>query len=140
MFIYSTHTLGCAGKLPISFTDLSTPIYSSLLLPSIERNANIPININANTALLIEKEAFELALTISQFPDIIQSSCQAMDPCILVQYLFRLAHVTGQANSTLKVKGADSSTAEARLLLFWAAKTTLANGLKIVGIDPLNRM
>jgi arginyl-tRNA synthetase len=90
--------------------------------------------------LLQEKEAFELALTISQFPDIIQSSCQAMDPCILVQYLFKLAHATGQANSTLRVKGADANTAEARLLLFWAAKTTLANGLKLVGIDPLSRM
>lgn len=87
-----------------------------------------------------EKEAFELVLTISQFPDIIQSACQAMDPCILVQYLFKLAHATGQANSTLRVKGADKNTAEARLLLFWAAKTTLANGLKLVGIDPLSRM
>lgn len=114
--------------------------YTYARMCGIERNAKIPINVNANTSLLVEKEAFELALTISQFPDIIQSSCQAIDPCILVQYLFRLAHATGQANSSLKVKGADPSTAEARLLLFWAAKTTLANGLKIVGIDPLDRM
>lgn len=106
----------------------------------IERNANIPININADTSLLHEKEAFELALSISQFPDIVQSSCQTMDPCVLVQYLFKLSHVTGQANNTLRVKGADQDTAEARLLLFWAARTTLANGLKLVGIDPLNRM
>jgi arginyl-tRNA synthetase len=95
---------------------------------------------DADTSLLKEKEAFELALTISQLPDITQSACQTMDPCILVQYLFKLAHVTSQANNILRVKGADTKTAEARLLLFWAAKTTLANGLNLLGIDPLNRM
>lgn len=63
-----------------------------------------------------------------------------MEPSLLVQYLFKLAHAIGQANSVLRVKGEDQSTAEARLLLFWAAKTTLGNGLKLVGINPLNRM
>jgi arginyl-tRNA synthetase len=63
-----------------------------------------------------------------------------MDPCILVQYLFKLAHTTSQANNSLKVKGADPQLAEARLLLFWAAKTTLGNGLKLLGIDPLSRI
>lgn len=79
-------------------------------------------------------------MTISQLPDIIKSTCQAMDPCILVQYLFKLAHTTSQANNSLKVKGADPQLAEARLLLFWAAKTTLGNGLKLLGIDPLSRI
>lgn len=111
-----------------------------IFLYSIERNVDIPITIDADLSLLKEPQAFELALAISQFPDIIQSSCKSMDPSLLVQYLFKLAHTTSQANSVLKVKGTDQSIAEARLLLFWAAKTTLANGLKLVGIDPLNRM
>lgn len=106
----------------------------------IERNSNVPIHLDANLSLLKEKEAFELALTISQFPDIVQSACQALEPCILVQYLFKLAHVTGQANNVLRVKGADPELAEARMLLFWASKTTLANGLDLLSIDPLNRI
>ncbi|KAI7898395.1 arginyl-tRNA synthetase [Cokeromyces recurvatus] len=115
--------------------------YTHARLCSIERNMNIPVNINADTSLLKEKEAFELTLTISQFPDIVQSSCKAMDPCILVQYLFRLSHIASQANSQLRVKGAESrEIAEARLLLFWAAKTTLANGLRLLGVNPLNRI
>lgn len=105
----------------------------------IERKAGIPINIHADISLLKEKEAFELALTISQLPDITKSSCQAMDPCILVQYLFKLAHITSQANNVLNVKGANPDLAEARLLLLWTAKTTLGNGLKLLGIDPLSR-
>ncbi|KAF1798120.1 arginyl-tRNA synthetase [Mucor lusitanicus] len=114
--------------------------YTHARLCGIERNAGIPFDMKADLSLLNEKEAFELALTISQLPDITHNACQAMDPCILVQYLFKLAHVTSQANNVLRVKGADTKTAEARLLLFWAAKTTLANGLHLLGIDPLSRM
>lgn len=98
------------------------------------------MNVNADLSLLKEKEAFELALTISQFPDVVKSACQALEPCIIVQYLFKLAHVTSQANNVLRVKGTDSKIAEARMLLFWASKTTLANGLKLVSVDPLSRI
>ncbi|KAI9256056.1 arginyl-tRNA synthetase [Helicostylum pulchrum] len=114
--------------------------YTYARMCGIERNVDIAITNEADLSLLKEPQAFELALTISQFPDIVQSSCKAMEPSMLVQYLFKLAHAIGQANTTLRVKGEDKSTAEARLLLFWAAKTTLGNGLKLVGINPLNRM
>lgn len=100
----------------------------------------MPINANADLSLLKEKEAFELALTISQFPDVVQSACQAMEPSTIVQYLFKLAHATSQANSTLRVKGTEAQVAEARMLLFWASKTTLANGLRLLSIDPLSRI
>ena len=63
-----------------------------------------------------------------------------MEPCVVVHYLFRLAHVMSQANSSLRIKGADPAVAEARMLLFWAARTTLANGLKLIGINPLERI
>ncbi|KAG2237594.1 arginyl-tRNA synthetase [Thamnidium elegans] len=114
--------------------------YTYARMCGIERNVDISITKEADLSLLKEPQAFELALTISQFPDIVQSSCKSMEPSILVQYLFKLAHSIGQANSTLRVKGEHQSTAEARLLLFWAAKTTLGNGLKLVGINPLNRI
>lgn len=106
----------------------------------IERRVDIDLTKDIDVSLLKEPQAFELALTISQFPDIVQTSCQAMDPSYLVQYMFKLAHATSQANNVLRVKGADPDIAQARLLLFWAAKTTLGNGLRLVGINPLNRM
>ncbi|OBZ84474.1 putative arginine--tRNA ligase, cytoplasmic [Choanephora cucurbitarum] len=114
--------------------------YTFARMCSIEAKANVPITNEADLSLLKENEAFELALTISQLSDITRSACQSMDPSVIVQYLFRLAHATSQANSALRVKGADAATAEARMLLFWAARTTLANGLHILGIDPLRRV
>lgn len=100
----------------------------------------MPITPDCNVELLQEKEAFELALTISQYPDIVESSYNAMEPCTIVQYLFKLAHTTSQAIATLRVKDVDPELAKARMLLFWAAKTTLANGLELLGIRPLERM
>ncbi|KAI8380162.1 arginyl-tRNA synthetase [Blakeslea trispora] len=114
--------------------------YTFARMCSIEDKVNIPITDQANLSLLKEKEAFELSLTVSQLPDITRSACQSMDPSVIVQYLFRLAHATSQANSALRVKGADTATAEARMLLFWAARTTLANGLHMLGIEPLRRV
>lgn len=95
---------------------------------------------DCDLSVLNEDEAFELALLISQFPDIVKSSCHYMEPCTIVQYLFQLSHASSQAHTKLRVKGADPEVAKARLLLFSAAKTTLGNGLKLLGIDPLSRM
>ncbi|KAI8381438.1 arginyl-tRNA synthetase [Radiomyces spectabilis] len=106
----------------------------------IERYANTPIRPDCDLSLLKEKEAFELGLIISQFPDIVRGSYRTMDPCTLVQYLFKLSHAISQANHLLRVKDTDKHIAEPRMLLFWAAKTTLANGLRLIGIEPLERM
>ncbi|CAO3610384.1 unnamed protein product [Cunninghamella blakesleeana] len=112
-------------------------------LCGIERNnAHISINPNCNTDLLLQsKEAMDLILTISQYPDVLQQSCHAMEPCTLVQYLFKLSHSISQAATTLRVKNiSDVELAESRMFLFSTAKITLANGLSILGIDPLERI
>ncbi|KAI8991389.1 arginyl-tRNA synthetase [Mycotypha africana] len=114
--------------------------YTHARMCGIERQINIPLTIDADVSLLKEREAFELCLAISQFPDITRFSCDAMDPSILVQYMFKLSHVISQANAVIKVKNAETQTAESRRLLFWAAKTTLSNGLKLLGVDPLSRI
>ncbi|KAG2227886.1 hypothetical protein INT45_002124 [Circinella minor] len=114
--------------------------YTHARMCAIERKTNTQITTDCDFSLLKEKEAFELALAVSQFPDVVKSSYQSMEPCVVVQYLFKLAHTMGQANSTLRIKDVDPSLAEARMLLLWAARTTLANGLKLIGISPLERI
>ncbi|KAI9305190.1 YDR341C-like protein [Cunninghamella echinulata] len=114
-------------------------------LCGIERNnvhllqhQNQPID---SKLLLQSKEAIDLVLIISQYPDILQQSCDAMEPCTLVQYLFKLSHSISQAVSTLRVKDvSDIELATSRMILFSAAKITLANGLSVLGIDPLERI
>lgn len=40
----------------------------------------------------------------------------------------------------LRVKGEEPALARARKLLFWAARMTLASGLNIAGLTPIQRM
>lgn len=112
-------------------------------LCGIERNAGAAVAapLDINTDLLVDSDAaVDLALTISQYPDIVHQAWAAMEPSTLVQYLFRLAHSVSQATTSLRVKDVDPPLAEARMLLFWSAKITLANGLKMLGMTPLERI
>lgn len=82
----------------------------------------------------------DLAVMISQYPDVVQSAFETLEPCTIVQYLFHLSHAISSANTQLRVKDVQPDLAKARMSLFWAAKTTLANGMKLLGIQPLIRM
>ncbi|KAI8393331.1 arginyl-tRNA synthetase [Radiomyces spectabilis] len=106
----------------------------------IERKAEIDIRPNCDFDLLKEDEAFELVQMISQFPEQVEMSFTTLEPCTLVNYLFKLSHATSLASHSLRVKGSEPSVAEARMLLFWAARTTLHNGLSLLGIRPLEQM
>ncbi|KAI9028193.1 arginyl-tRNA synthetase [Phycomyces nitens] len=106
----------------------------------IERKANIGIHVNCDYRLLKEREAFELAQVISHFPDQVESSFNTLEPSTIVNYLFKLSHATSTASAALRVKGSDAEVAKARMLLFWSAKTTLANGMGLLGIKALEQM
>ncbi|KAG1139338.1 hypothetical protein G6F37_010518 [Rhizopus arrhizus] len=114
--------------------------YTHTRICGIERKLNFPVSPHCQFSLLNEEEAFELTRAISLYPDIIQTTFQSLDSSTLVLYLFKLAHMISQVNYNLRIKDVDPKLAEARLLLFWAAKTTLANGMKLIGLHPLERM
>ncbi|KAI7869695.1 arginyl-tRNA synthetase [Spinellus fusiger] len=114
--------------------------YAHVRASSIERKSNTRVHSNCNFDLLKEEEAFALVQMISYFPDLVKLSFTTLEPCVLVNYLFKLSHATGQASHTLRVKGAETEIAEARMLLFWAAKTTLFNGLSLLGIQGMKQI
>ena len=88
----------------------------------------------------MEKEAHELISKVAGFPEAVHSAGKLAEPCTLVTYLMELCHAISSAHHVLWVKGREQALAEARMLLFWAARITLGNGLKILGLRPLERM
>ena len=54
--------------------------------------------------------------------------------------MFVLARQCSKAVATLRVKGAPREEALARSLLFDRARATLADGLRLLGLSPLERM
>ncbi|KAF9157817.1 Arginyl-tRNA synthetase [Actinomortierella ambigua] len=110
-------------------------------LCGIERKANIPLDFNADVRLLQQHpEGVNLALAMAEWPEMLTKVEQAQDPYLLCSYLFALASEVGQANRVLRVKGMDPALAKARWLLFWAAKYRLGQGLRLCGLDLVERM
>ncbi|KAF9407692.1 Arginyl-tRNA synthetase [Podila epigama] len=118
--------------------------YAHARLCGIEEKSGTRLNMEANADLLTEPEAFELANVISMYPEVTRTTLETMEPSMIVNYLFHLSHAISGANQVLQVKSVaeagDRDLAEARLLLLWAARTTLGNGMQILGLEPLERM
>ncbi|KAF9087304.1 Arginyl-tRNA synthetase [Mortierella sp. AD031] len=110
-------------------------------LYGIERKSKTRLNPKADLSNLEQyQESFDLALVLADWPDILSGLGESLDPYLLVSYLFNLAAQVGQANRVLRVKGMDPEVAEARWLLFWAAKQVVEQGLRVLGLESLERM
>ncbi|KAI9199732.1 uncharacterized protein BJ171DRAFT_585020 [Polychytrium aggregatum] len=117
--------------------------YAHSRLSSIERkNAELSITASSETNLSIlnEKEAHALIDILAQFPDVVRDSSKNFEPCNVVSYLFTLSHAISVCFETLWVMGQEKEVAEARLALYIAARTTLGNGMRLLGFRPLERM
>ena len=88
--------------------------------------------------LLPEPSAAALVLHLARYDEALRDAYLTLEPCVLVQYLFRLCNLTSKALTELPVKG--SERPEARVALFAAAKETLARGMRVLGVEPLEQM
>ncbi|KAF9958183.1 Arginyl-tRNA synthetase [Mortierella alpina] len=110
-------------------------------LHGIERKSNTRVNPEADlTVLQPYHEALDLALVIAEWHDVVSQLHELQDPHLLVSYLFNLAAEIGHANRVLRVKDMASNVAEARWLLFWAAKRVLEQGLELLGLPSVEQM
>ena len=63
------------------------------------------------------------------------------EPSLLVRYLYDVMHLSNKAFRTLPVKAVvDTDLGVARIMLFRCARIVLANGMKLLGVDPLEMM
>jgi arginyl-tRNA synthetase len=67
-------------------------------------------------------------------------SMRNCEPVGFVGYLFDLARAINHAFVHLKVKDTEQHLAEARMLMFESARVVLNNGMKLLGLVPVERM
>ncbi len=114
--------------------------YTHSRLVSVERRSELTLDGTENLDLLVEKEAHDLALLISRFPDVVQEARVTLEPCVVIQYLLTLCRLVSATLDKLWVKGQEEPIARARLALYVAARFTIGNALKLIGLKPLERM
>lgn len=91
--------------------------------------------------LVRDPDAFKLLQILASFDEALHAARLNHEPSTLVRYLYDVMHLTNKAFRTLPVKAVvDSDLGVARIMLFRCAKIVLANGMKLLGVDPLEMM
>jgi arginyl-tRNA synthetase len=78
---------------------------------------------------------------MAQYPDVVGTAFKNLEPSTILTYLFRLAHQLSSSYDVLQVVGAPEGhgAALARAALYENARQVLGNGMRLLGIKPVDR-
>ncbi|XP_028253351.1 putative arginine--tRNA ligase, mitochondrial [Parambassis ranga] len=91
-------------------------------------------------SLLVEQTSVTILQHLLRYDEVLYQSAQDLQPKHLVNFLLKLCHLIASAHRELPVKGSPKDVAQARLQLFSGACSVLANGMRILGITPVQKM
>ncbi|KAI9356542.1 hypothetical protein DFJ73DRAFT_229150 [Zopfochytrium polystomum] len=114
--------------------------YAHARLRSIERTVNLDVGPDVDLTVLTEPSAVALLDVMAMYPDVVRDVAISLEPCNTVSFAFRLAHVVMVALENLYVLNQPPEIARARFAMFKAARITLGNALRSLGVLPLERM
>lgn len=86
-------------------------------------------------------QCLDLLRLMAQYPDVTATAYQKLEPSTILTYLFRLSHQISSCYDVLQVKGAKegNTVIMARAALFEAARQVLENGMRLLGLSPVDR-
>ena len=115
--------------------------YAHARLCSIMRKADIPASElrSADLSLLTEHHATELVRFLAQFPDVVFNSSKTLEPTTILTYLFRMTHVLSSSYDVLNVVRSEPEVKKARMALYDSARQVLWNGMRLLGLSPVER-
>jgi arginyl-tRNA synthetase len=115
--------------------------YAHARLCSITRRAGLsPQEVaTANLSLLSEIHAQNLIRVISQYPDVVLNTLKTLEPATILTYLFKMTHALSSSYDHLRIVGSERELMLARMALYDAARVVLNNGMRLLGLTPVER-
>ena len=115
--------------------------YAHARLCSITRKANLSLQDleAADLSLLTELHAINLVRALSSWPDVVQNTLKTLEPTTVLTYLFKMTHMLSSSYDVLQVVGSEPEVKKARMALYEAARQVLNNGMRLLGLDPVER-
>ncbi|XP_032507739.1 probable arginine--tRNA ligase, mitochondrial isoform X1 [Phocoena sinus] len=113
--------------------------YTHARLHSLEETFGCGYLNDFNTACLQEPQSVSILQHLLRFDEVLYRSAQDLQPRHIVSYLLTLSHLAAVAHKTLHIKNSPPEVAGARLHLFRAVRSVLANGMTLLGITPEHR-
>jgi len=116
--------------------------YAHARLCSIVRKADLKLEdiASADLTLLKEQHAIDLIRALSQWPDVFLNTLKTQEPVTVLTYLFKMTHALSSSYDHLQVVGSEPELKKARMALYFAARQVLNNGMRVLGLSPLERM
>ncbi|KAF2677098.1 arginyl-tRNA synthetase-like protein [Lentithecium fluviatile CBS 122367] len=117
--------------------------YSHARLRQVLRKADLPpeaYESSADLSLLTEPLDHSLVRLLVQYPDIVQMTLTTLEPTTILTYLFLLTHGINSHYHKIKIIGSEPELMKARLALYDATKAVLNHGMRVLGLQPLERM
>ncbi|XP_054991937.1 probable arginine--tRNA ligase, mitochondrial isoform X1 [Sorex araneus] len=111
--------------------------YTHARLHSLEETFGCGYLNDFNTPYLQEPQCISIIQHLLRFDEVLYRSSQDLEPKHIVNYLLMLSHLAAVAHKTLHIKDSPPEVAAARLHLFRAVRSVLANGMKLLGITPV---
>ncbi|XP_074541266.1 putative arginine--tRNA ligase, mitochondrial [Halichoeres trimaculatus] len=105
----------------------------------LERNEGAQADV-VDPSLLLEHTSLNILQHLLRYDEVLCQSAQDLQPRHLVNFLLKLCHLIALAHRELPVKGSSQDVAQARFRLFRGACSVLTNGMKILGITPVDKM
>ncbi|KAK4135235.1 arginyl-tRNA synthetase [Trichocladium antarcticum] len=115
--------------------------YAHARVFSIRRKANLTDEdlATADLSLLTEPHAINIVRLIAQWPDTVQNTLRTLEPTTVLTYLFKMTHALSSSYDQLQVVGSERELMKARMALYDAAHTVLGNGMRLLGLSPVER-
>lgn len=115
--------------------------YAHARLCSIARKAGLTDQDleSADLTLLNEPHAINLVRALASWPDTVQQTLKTLEPTTVLTYLFKMTHMLSSSYDVLQVVGSEPEVKKARMALYEAARQVLNNGMKLLGLNPVER-
>ena len=94
----------------------------------------------ADLTLLTEPHATALLRTVAQYGDVLGNCLKTQEPTTIVHYLFRLTHMLSSSYDHLQILHREKELQKARMALYDATRVVLHNGMRLLGLSPVERM
>lgn len=121
--------------------------YAHARLCSIARKAGVPAaeygepGSGVDWGLLTDSpHAVNLVRLIARYPDTVANTLKTHEPTTVLTYLFRMTHALSSSYDVLRVIGSEGEVMRARLALYEASRWVLGNGMRLLGLTPVERM
>ena len=131
---------------PVYYVQYAHARICSIIRKAESEGIAVPDRLEGISEQLSLKEELALIRTLSEFPPLLEDICGTFEAHRLTYYLTHLAASfhryfnMGSKNGNLRVVTEDRTLTQARLILVSGIRTTIANGLKLLGVSAPERM